>query len=289
MNIQNIGSNNKQNIGVRSMIRGFAVASLILFSGITSSVEALVIDLFDHSANLDGVKVVAVGASTAPEINLDNFDTATGTGMITVTISGEGPHHIGMFVDPEIDETTNGFSNEAGITGGIPVSGQTWEIGEPGFQNGDIFDNFCAGALDNEIAQSPLGPTSVPDDMAMAVAHDFSLAANETAIVKFTLTTSQPASGFFLKCSDPDSTQEPSALYLSSMVIIETPPPANVVCDFDDDSDVDRDDLAIIGASRNSPASGPADPMDIDGDGIITALDMRKCVLECTRPRCATE
>jgi len=41
-------------------------------------------------------------------------------------------------------------------------------------------------------------------------------------------------------------------------------------------------------AARNTPASGPDDPRDLDGDGMITVLDARKLVLLCTLPRCAT-
>jgi len=59
--------------------------------------------------------------------------------------------------------------------------------------------------------------------------------------------------------------------------------------DLDGDVDVDYDDLDIILEARNTPASGPDDPRDLDGDGMITGLDARKLVLLCTRPRCATE
>jgi hypothetical protein len=64
--------------------------------------------------------------------------------------------------------------------------------------------------------------------------------------------------------------------------------PAQVLGDIDGDSDVDRDDIAVILGARNQPASGPDDPRDLDGDGIITVLDARKAVLLCTRPGCAT-
>lgn len=59
--------------------------------------------------------------------------------------------------------------------------------------------------------------------------------------------------------------------------------------DLDGDGDVDRNDLNIILSARNTPADGPDDPRDLDGDGMITALDARKLVLLCTRPRCACE
>ena len=62
-----------------------------------------------------------------------------------------------------------------------------------------------------------------------------------------------------------------------------------MVGDLDNDRDVDRDDLAILLAARNTMALGPADRRDLDGDSKITALDGRKLTLLCTRPACATK
>ncbi len=59
--------------------------------------------------------------------------------------------------------------------------------------------------------------------------------------------------------------------------------------DLDGDCDVDTNDLEIILEARNTPSSGPDDPRDLDGDGMITVLDGRRCVLICTRPRCMVE
>ncbi len=82
-------------------------------------------------------------------------------------------------------------------------------------------------------------------------------------------------------------------LLLSAFVIlflvlgfVNQPAHAAMVCDVDEDGDIDRDDINLIIAVRNTPASGPDDPRDADGDGMITALDARKCVLKCTLPRC---
>lgn len=59
--------------------------------------------------------------------------------------------------------------------------------------------------------------------------------------------------------------------------------------DIDGDGDVDTDDVNLVLSRRNKPASGSGDPMDLDADGVITALDARKVTQLCTRPRCATQ
>ncbi len=62
-----------------------------------------------------------------------------------------------------------------------------------------------------------------------------------------------------------------------------------VRCDIDSDNDVDRNDIDLIMAARNTPASGFDDPRDSDGNGIINANDSRQCVLQCTHSRCAIQ
>ena len=59
------------------------------------------------------------------------------------------------------------------------------------------------------------------------------------------------------------------------------------VCDVDTDGDVDQMDLRLIIGARNTPAVGPDDPRDADGDGAIKVLDARTCVRQCNLPRCA--
>lgn len=57
--------------------------------------------------------------------------------------------------------------------------------------------------------------------------------------------------------------------------------------DINGDGCIDMADISLINAARNTPATGSEDPRDLDGDGIITAMDARKLVLLCTNPRCA--
>lgn len=56
-------------------------------------------------------------------------------------------------------------------------------------------------------------------------------------------------------------------------------------CDLDHDHDVDRNDLTLIMAVRNTRAA-VGDPRDINNDGRINANDSRACALRCTRPGC---
>lgn len=58
------------------------------------------------------------------------------------------------------------------------------------------------------------------------------------------------------------------------------------VCDVDADGDIDRLDLGLIISVRDTPASGPDDPRDADGDGTITVNDARSCVRQCNLPKC---
>jgi hypothetical protein len=58
-------------------------------------------------------------------------------------------------------------------------------------------------------------------------------------------------------------------------------------CDVDQDGDIDLNDTAAIFDARGAAATGPDDPMDADGDGIITVNDGRICVLQCDLENCA--
>jgi len=57
-------------------------------------------------------------------------------------------------------------------------------------------------------------------------------------------------------------------------------------CDLDGDEDVDFDDVSAIFDARGSAASGPDDPRDVNGDGVITVNDGRFCALRCDEEAC---
>ena len=168
------------------------------------------IALFDHAFNIDGV--VTLGAAPAAA-DMAGFDTVSGLGTISLQVRGAGPRHVSLFVDHEIDETTNTFFNETASSHGVAAAGQSWEIDEPGYVFGDIFDNFMAGSLDNTNAFQ----AGLQDDVAMAMGWNFSLASDETAFISFLLSVQEPTGGFYLTQHDSDSNL---ALHLSGTLQI---------------------------------------------------------------------
>lgn len=183
---------------------------------VTLPAAAATTALFEYAFNVDGT--VTNGAAPAVA-NLAGFDTGSGLGTIALTLAGTGTHRVGFFADLEIDEALNTFFNEFGQVGGAPAAGQSWEIDEPGFVFGDIYANFVAGVLDGGIGVT----AAAPDDVSMAMAWTFDLAAGETAAIQFRIGAERPASGFFLEQVDPDSQ---AAVYMTGSLAIRDGGPA---------------------------------------------------------------
>ena len=154
--------------------------------------------------------------SGAP-VNWDflGFNLDTGLGTATATVTGAGLRNVLFFLDIDIDETINGFSNEFGSVVGTPSAGLSWEIDEPGFGGimGNIYANFLLGALDDTNAV----PAGSRDDVSFALGWAFTLAADETATLNFRTSLDAPTGGFYLVQTDPDSL---SSVYFSSDIDI---------------------------------------------------------------------
>jgi hypothetical protein len=152
--------------------------------------------LFEYALNRDGV----VGTTLPPG---STFDLGTGLGTVTLSFDTPGLHYAGLYVDHELDEALNTFFNELGTPGlGSPPAGLSWEIDEPGFVSGDIYDHFLLGQLDNSVGRL------VPDDVSMALGWDFILGPGQTAAVSFLVTENRADFGpgaFYLQQQDPDS------------------------------------------------------------------------------------
>ena len=79
-----------------------------------------------------------------------------------------------------------------------------------------------------------------------------------------------------------------TAYYGQLSIVVSTTVPKMVRGDLNGDGKVDQDDLDILLDALNQWATGPFDARDLNGDGVINALDARILVTLCSRPGCAT-
>jgi hypothetical protein len=190
---------------------------LFLGSGISGASGAL-INLFEWGLNIDG------DLTLPGSVDATGFNFVTGLGAIDITISGAGSHSVDAFFDHEIDEEDNTFFNEFGTATGSLAAGQSWEIDEPGFVFGDIYDNFLAGTLDNTNAV----PFRSEDDVSMALGWDFNLDPLDAfATINFLISDQRPASGFYLTHTDPESND--SIYFSSDLAVTPIPEPATIL------------------------------------------------------------
>jgi hypothetical protein len=204
------------------------LVGLFLMGG-ASSVSAQTISLFDWAFYVDGATYEDVLGDSMPTTG----SLTDGLGTLTWTTSDVGDHTIISFFDHEIIEDMNTFFNEFGAENGTPAAGQTWEIDEPGYVFGDIYENTTGwNELDFDYT-SPVGldntnnvPAGLEDDVSMAMGWDFTLGTDETATIEFILSLSAPASGFYLAHTDPDTIDvatggiAPTTIYFSSSLDI---------------------------------------------------------------------
>jgi len=186
----------------------------VLAASIAPSAGVASTGLFDYAFNING-SLTAASDPVPAIVNDAAFDYGTGLGTVSLSLNASGSHYVGFFVDHEIDEASNTFFNEFGQIFGTPAAGQTWEIDEPGFVFGDIYNHITAGTLENSLGV----PESKPDDVSMALAWGINLNPGDLALVTFRVDDSAPASGFYLSHVDPDSDQ---AIYFSSTLTVRT-------------------------------------------------------------------
>ena len=188
---------------------------LFVFWGFSTAPAASLLD--DWAFNVDGtIYEYLAGDSMPTPGSLDG----EGLGTLTWSTSVAGLHSFIAFFDYEIDQATTTYYNEYGNTVNTLGATQSWEIDEPGYVSGDIYDNVLAGSLDNTNAV----PLSTPDDVSWAMGWDFDLVTDETGTITLNLANIAPISGFYLTQTDVTTLE---TIYYSSTLQIEgggTPP-----------------------------------------------------------------
>jgi hypothetical protein len=151
-------------------------------------------------------------------LNADNF------GTVSWTIANDGTDLLDAsfygFLDAEIDEPINSFFNEYGDSSGFtPGAGESdsaadsWEIDEPQFAFGDIFDNISGGSLDNSNGV----PESSPYDVSLALGFDIGeFLANDILTATFDISATDNGGLFHF---DP---QSQDGFYFNGSVTVES-------------------------------------------------------------------
>ncbi|MDM8544295.1 PEP-CTERM sorting domain-containing protein [Desulfococcaceae bacterium HSG9] len=192
---------------------------LICFIFSTSGASALPFELFDWAFNIDGdVSEARLGDDMfTGELTGELTD---GLGTLSWTTAEAGDHSFLAWFDHQIDADINTFFNEYGGFSGLPETGQSWEIDEPGYVIGfgDIYANVLDGTLDNDDNGFASG---ILDDVSMAMGWDFSLDTGQKAVIGLTLSHIAPETGFYLFHTDPDSS---ASIYLASTLTVSTVP-----------------------------------------------------------------
>jgi len=167
-------------------LRVLGVAAALAVAG---PAGATGIQLFELGINRDGEQPTPAGVT----YDID----PSGLGAVRVSVSGDGLHQVLAYYDFDIG---NASDDDYGGTSGAPGPGQSWEIDGPALQASDIYANFVAGTLDG----TNTVPADDPDDAAMALGWNFSLASVAAEVI-FHTSLAPPDAPFFLWQTDADS------------------------------------------------------------------------------------
>jgi hypothetical protein len=164
-----------------------AIASLFVVISIPFASQANAYQLYEsgaflNSSTLGGTSLAYLDSGTNDfagsgiDLSYSNGLNSSGYGNLTWELTNNtssmltGVSLFG-YVDAEIVETLNSFTNEYGEYVGVTGSGSgdvnpdSWEIDEPGYVFGDIYNNLLSGSLDNTNAV----PAGLEDDVSIAL------------------------------------------------------------------------------------------------------------------------
>ncbi|MBU0992095.1 MAG: PEP-CTERM sorting domain-containing protein [Proteobacteria bacterium] len=197
------------------------VNTLMLAAILTASGAIASPTLYDWGFNVNGTFYEKYAGHVTPGYFNDSmFDWETGLGTLTINFNpgSIGDYFFIAFLDHEFVDDNNAFFNESGAIGGTLMPGQSWEIDEPGYVFGDIYDNFKIGMIDN----GNTVPSGAEDDVSMAMGWNFGLGDNEMATIDLIVTAELPTT-FFMSQYDLTSNE---IIYFSSTIAIHAAPAA---------------------------------------------------------------
>ena len=215
------------------------VATLVLCAGAVGRAAAGPV-LQEVALNVGGT--VYTSLAGVPMLSTAGFDEATGLGTLVLSFSPgpAGSYGVAAFFNHDLDTP---FYDEYGGAAGTPGAGQAWQIDEPGYGDsnriGTIYSNLLSLSFDNTNyipgALSNLSndcganggsavEASCNNDVSLGMGFTFALAANEQAVIAWTVSESAPTSGFYLWQAAPRESLRSIFLTSSLSISSEVPP-----------------------------------------------------------------
>lgn len=148
------------------------VVSIQQYSGFlySGSLRSTSLEYTGINYNEDELSPAGVTASFTSNLDAENLGSVTWS-FANNTGSLLADAWFFVFLDAEIDQATNTFFNESGALASVNGAGagdiyaDSWEIDEPGYLFGDIYDHLLAGYLDNSNGV----PAGAEDDVSLAL------------------------------------------------------------------------------------------------------------------------
>ena len=142
----------------------------------------------------NGAKFSVNGA----EVAATGIDGATGFGTRNFTFTAAGSYQVRSFFDLDLDVATTGFSYEFGRTYNSADPRMSWEVDEPGYWVGNLYEHFLGPGFDRTIGTDGFASELLPDDVAVGMGWDFDLGTGYLANLAFTASEEAPSSGFYI-------------------------------------------------------------------------------------------
>jgi streptogramin lyase len=221
-----------------------------------------------------GVAVDANGnvwVTNLTDNNVMRIDPNDGGGDVALTVP------LGDSADPV---------NYSNMTGVVPLTEAglegTWTVV---YDSGDVANSWETITWNNEPEASVPQGSSITVE-ARAAETETGLADEEyleiSNNVPFSLTGQFIEIRATLRANDDGASP-----ILSDLVVYPKSLPQREVCDVDENGIIDYRDIKEIFRSFGDTADGPDDPRDWDRDEMITKIDARGCIRECTNRYCA--
>jgi len=222
---------------VRSLRSGFGIFGVLVV--VLAMAPAMFGDTTDYMLNINGTTYCPSGTGAAGCTSTGGFAAAPGTlstidetyngtglGKVTVTFNPGpgGPYNVNLWLFEQLSEqgpdtSGPGFNEYGVVSAASPGSGQTYQIDVPDYDSvldpntsaeGNIIANTRSSSLDgkNDVpgTTDAVGCPPSPncnDFTSMALGFNFTLGASEEEIISFNVSTTPPASGFYLEQIHP--------------------------------------------------------------------------------------